>query len=321
MISVQDEKVRDHDSDHGCKDRSDQIEEVREIIHGQCDRADNTDHSGGNGDLFAVDLFGEQLTGDTCGISVQESCCDCGEDDDDQSHNTEACRQHDLGDIAGTGENGRAHSDDIHPAAHNAVDHGGPGGCRQRLLCLSRVVTDQGQPGQGHGDVEFDRRTEGQPSFCLRRQISVFEDDKGQDDSEDEEQAHGNHIDLSQALDSDHQPDNDQAADHQGPDPFAAGQCSVGRQRSVIDHDGGPADQLQNIQDGKQESTLAAKAERDRLHGAHALFAAHISCQEEEKASDHMSDNDRQQSPAEPQRGKKCSGQDLSQTDARSEPD
>ena len=92
-------------------------------------------------------------------------------------------------------------------------------------------------------------------------------------------------------------------------------------QRAVIDHDGGPAHQLQNIQQGKQQAALLAEAHFHRLHGAAASAAADQARQQHHGAADNVADNDGQQALAHAQRRKGRTGQDLGQRHTCPEPD
>ena len=63
---------------------------------------------------------------------------------------------------------------------------------------------------------------------------------------------HGNRVDFTKIRESDHNPENNQDSDHKAPDPSARMHYAVCGERSVIDHDGGPANELQYIQDSKR---------------------------------------------------------------------
>ena len=116
------------------------------------------------------------------------------------------------------------------------------------------------------------------------------------------------------------EPDYDQSAYDDCPDPVTARKCSVCGKRSIIYHDRGPANELKHVQQGEEEGSLITKAERNCLHGAHALFAAHISCQEQQEAPYDVAYDYRQQSLREAERRQESSCHYLGQANTRAEP-
>ena len=89
----------------------------------------------------------QSLTGDSCGIRIQESCGNGGENDDQKTHDTKSRLHHDLRDITLSGIDGSTHTDQIHPAADHAVYNSTHRGRFDRLLRFSCIITDQWQPG------------------------------------------------------------------------------------------------------------------------------------------------------------------------------
>ena len=100
--------------------------------------------------------------------------------------------------------------------------------------------------------------------------------------------------------------DREDAADGQGP---------------VIDHDGGPAHQLKDVQKGEQQTSFLAEAHFHSLHGAAAGAAADETRQKHHGAANDVTDDDRRQTLGHTQRRKGGAGEDLRQGDARAEPD
>ena len=94
-----------------------------------------------------------------------------------------------------------------------------------------------------------------------------------------------------------------------------------GGQRAVVDHNGGPAHQLQNVEAGKEQAALLTEAHLHRFHGALAHAAADEAGQEEQGAADDVADEDGQYSLAETQGRKIGAGQNLGDGHAGAEPD
>ena len=100
--------------------------------------------------------------------------------------------------------------------------------------------------------------------------------------------------------------DREDAADGQGP---------------VIDHDGGPAHQLKDVQKGEQQTSFLAEAHFHSLHGAAAGAAADEARQKHHGAADDVADENGRQTLGHTQRGKGGAGEDLRQRNACAEPD
>ena len=78
-------------------------------------------------------------------------------------------------------------------------------------------------------------------------------------------------------------PDNETPYPASGREDPVCGECTV------IDHDGGPTDELQDIQDGEQQSALAAKAGFCRFHGTFPTGSADDTGEKEHDTADDMS--------------------------------
>ena len=131
---------------------------------------------------------------------------------------------------------------------------------------------------------------------------------------------HRYEIHLAETLDAYDEPDYDQSAYDDCPDPVTAWQCSVCGKGSVIYHDRSPPDKLKYIQHCEKERSLAAKAQRNSLHGAHSPFAAHTSRKKQQEAAYDMTYDYRQQSLREAERSQKGPCHYFGQTNTRAEP-
>ena len=160
MVFLQDEEVSYHDRDHRREYRTDQIEESRDIIHREHYSSYSSKHSSCHGDFLSVDFFREDLTRNTCRVSIQERRRYSCEDYYHESCDAESCSEHDLCYITRSGEQGCSESDDVHPCAYAAVSHRRPGRSRCRSLGFTRVVTDQRYPRKRHSYVQLYSRSE-----------------------------------------------------------------------------------------------------------------------------------------------------------------
>ena len=290
--AVQQEKVRDLDGDHRREHRTDEVEEVRDVVHREADGADCADDGHDERGILAVDLLRQRLGRDAGAVRIEEGRRDGRKDEDEQRDHAEAGLDHDQRDVALAGEDGGAHADEIHPAAHDAVgqrarERGGKG-----LFGLARIVGDERQPRQRHGHGELDRCAEAQAAVGLRDGRAAAKNDHAQHDRENEQRGHGNLVDPAEVLDADGDPQHDQPADDQTPHPFADAEHGVRGERAVIDHDGRPADELQHVERGEKQAADAAEAQLDRAHGAAAGAAADEAREEEHRAADDMADDD-----------------------------
>ena len=72
---LQDKIIGDLHGDHRCKDRSDQIQEICDVVHRINDRCDGSDHGYDDGSPFLRNLFGNGYAGNACGIRIKECGC------------------------------------------------------------------------------------------------------------------------------------------------------------------------------------------------------------------------------------------------------
>ena len=93
------------------------------------------------------------------------------------------------------------------------------------------------------------------------------------------------------------------------------------RQCAVVNHDGRPADELQNVQERKQQAALLAEAHFYGFHSAAARAPADEARQQHHGAADDMPEQNGRKALCHTQRRKGGAGQDLGQRDARAEPD
>ena len=186
-LLLKDKIVRDLDRDHGREDGTDQVQKVRDVVHGIDDRGNSTDHGDHDSCPLLTDLLRDRDTGYTGGIGVEESRRHRREDDDQKTCHTEACFHHDGGDVIGPRVDGGAHADHIHEDTDRAVDQHADGRRRHRLLRFPGVVTDKRQPGERHRDAKFNGRAEAQAVIYHRfRRVFPAEDHNAQDDAQDQ---------------------------------------------------------------------------------------------------------------------------------------
>ena len=313
--------ICDLHGDHRRKDRADQIQEAGDVVHREENRPCDTDDRHSDGGLFAVQLGRQALGRDTGAPCIKEGRGNSRKYQNDECCNAQTGLDHDDGNVILTGEDGCAHADDIHPAGYKAVDdHADP--CRLcRLFGIAGIVADQRQPRQRHRHRQLHRRAEGQ-AFAgkVGHGIAGEEDDLAQDQRKHEQCCHRQLVEPAQIGDAHRDPEDDQCADHQTPDPAADVKDTADSQCAVIDHDGRPADQLQHIQKGKQQAALLAEAHLDGLHSTAAGAAANQARQQHHGAADDMSDKDRCQTLGHAQRGESRARQNLRQRNTGTEP-
>ena len=174
----------------------------------------------------------------------------------------------------------------------------------------------------GHRHRQLHRRAEGQ-AFAgkVGHGITGEEDDLAQHQRKHEQCCHRQLVEPAQIGDAHRDPEDDQCADHQTPDPAADVKDTADSQCAVIDHDSRPADKLQHIQKGEQQAALLAEAHLDGLHSAAAGAAADQACQQHHGAADDMSDKDSCQPLGHAQRGKGRARQNFRQRNTGTEPD
>ena len=324
VIFLQNEIVRNLNGDHGCEDGANQIQEAGDVVHVEENGTDGSDDGHDHGNLLAaaLQLVREGFCGDAGRPGIQEGCGDGGENQNEKSCDAKACFDHDDSDVGFSGNNGSAHADDVHPYGDQAVDNHADQRCLPGLVGFSCVVTDQRQPGQRHGNSKLDRCAEGHGigEASLGRDSSA-ENDKGQHQSQNEQCGHGNLVDDSKVGDTDGDPQKDQRTDHDGPYPASNAEDLVGGKSAVIDHDGSPADQLQNIQKGEEDAALGAEAHFRSFHGALFRLSADETCEVHHGTADEMSQKNRCKAFSKAERCKICSCQNFGDGYACAEPD
>ena len=97
--------------------------------------------------------------------------------------------------------------------------------------------------------------------------------------------------------------------------------AAVDGQGAVKDHNGGPAYQLDDVQNREQQRALGAEAHFGGIHGAFAYLAADEARQIQHDAADDMAQENGQQTLPKAQGGKVGAGEDLRDGDRRAEPD
>ena len=303
FITVQNEKVCDLYGDHRCEDRADQIEEIRDIVHREQDSGNGSDNSYRDCHMVAFQLCKDGFTGNSGRVGIQKRRRDGGKYDDQQSGDAQTRFQKDLCDVGFPGEQGSAHADDVHPAADQSVDDRADGSGLDRLFCFAGVVTDQWKPRERHGDGQFDGSAEGEAVIWnCGDHISTEKDYAAKYDRQQEKKYHGNGIEFAEVCDANKDPYNDEKSDNETPYPASGREDPVCSECTVIDHDGGPSDELQDIQDGEQQSAFAAKAGFCRFHGTFPTDSADDTGEKEHDTADDMTDQDRGESAAKAKR-------------------
>ena len=230
--------------------------------------------------------------------------------------------EHDLRDVRLAREDCRAHADEIHPRADESVDNGADGGSCGGLLRLARIVRDERQPREGHCNRQLKRHRK---AHCLarrsfRRRARAAHDDGAEEHGEEKEGCHRDGVHTLDAQDTDANPDDDERADHETPDPMRYRHNTARRKRTVIDHDTRPANELQDVQRSKEESPPRAERHLDRLHRTAPRPRTDQPREEEQRAADHVTDNDCNAAVAKAKRRKKRARQNLRERDARTKP-
>ena len=139
--------------------------------------------------------------------------------------------------------------------------------------------------------------------------------------AKNKQSSHRNFVDPAQIGHADGDPHDNQRTDDKAPDPAANRKNAADGQCTVIDHDGRPADELQNVQERKQQAALLAEAHFYGLHSAAARAPADEARQQHHGAADDMPEQNGRKALCHTQRRKGGAGQDLGQRDARAEPD
>ena len=321
-ILAQDEVACNLHGNHRREDRSDDVEEARDVIHrieGRRNRAEDGDT---NADGTPRDAAHDALARDTRRVRVEVGGRDGGEDDDAEPRNTKPRVEHDLRDIRLTRENCRAHADEVHPAANQPVDNRTDGGRGDGLLRLARIVRDERQPRERHCNRQLECHRKAHRlarSGALRRARAAHEDG-AEEHGEEEECRHRNGVHALDAQDANTNPYNNQSADYETPDPMRQLHHTARRERAVIDHDARPADELQHVQCRKEQPPARAERHLDRLHCTAPRPRTDQPCEKEQRTADDVTDNDCNAAVAKAERRKECACQNLRERDACTKP-
>ena len=217
--------------------------------------------------------------------------------------------EHDLRDVIFARKDRRPHADEIHPAADEAVDECADGRSRRGFLRRARIVRDERQPRERHGNRELKRHRKAHRLACgaALRCARPAHDDAAEEHREEEEPRHGDGVHALNLQNADADPDDDERTDHEAPEPVSRIHHTVGRKRTVVDHDRCPADELHDVQHRKEQSPARPERHLHRLHRAAPRPRADEPREKEQEAADHMPCDDGRTALAEPQRCKECS--------------
>ena len=188
---------------------------------------------------------------------------------------------------------------------------------------LAGVVAHERQPGKRHRHGQLHRRAEAHrlPEGRGVPRRSVEEDDLAEHQREDEERRHGDLVHEAEVRDAYEYPQEDERAYDQAPGPGSRLKDAVRGQGPVVDHDGRPAHELEDVQKREEQPALFAEGELHRLHRAKARPAAYEPREEKQRAAYDMADDDGEDALAHAQGREVGAGQDLRNGDARAEPD
>src|SRR5699024_9114980 len=128
-------------------------------------------------------------------------------------------------------------------------------------------------------------------------------------------------VEQAQVRNADGYPYDYQYAYDDAPDPDAHLEDAVGGDCAVINHDARPADELQHVQQCKEQAAAVAEAHLGGLHGALALTATDEAGEEEQHAAYDVADYYGQQTLAHAEGREVGAGEYLGQRDRRAEPD
>ena len=113
------------------------------------------------------------------------------------------------------------------------------------------------------------------------------------------ESAHCCYMGKADAQDSHANPKDDKAADHEAPDPVPQPHDPARRKCPIINHDGGPTDELQYVEQGKENPPAPAKRHFDRLHRAPTRLCTNDPCGKEQGTAYDMSKENGDGAPCE----------------------
>ena len=108
------------------------------------------------------------------------------------------------------------------------------------------------------------------------------------------------------AQDANPNPNDNQHADDETPEPMPRIHHRVCRKRSVVDHDARPANELHDVECGKEQPAARPEHHFDRLHRAAARACADQTREEKQRTADDMPDDDSDAAVAKAERCKEC---------------
>lgn len=146
------------------------------------------------------------------------------------------------------------------------------------------------------------------------------ENTHGKNYREDKEACHRDNVHWTEPRHSNAYPQGNERPDNQCPRPVPQRKDAVSGQSGIVNHDGSPPQELQDIESRKEPSTLGTKGDFSGVHGAFTRFPANISGQEEQGATDEVPEQIGEQSVGETQRCKVGTGQDFCHRKSGTEP-
>ena len=206
-----------------------------------------------------------------------------------------------------------------HPGTRYKVGATAGGRRLDGLFCRTGIIRNNGQPGKGHSYGQFDGFPHSHRAIRLER-CTTTENDSAQDQREDQQGRYDDDIDASQIFQSQHDPQRDESCYDDAPEGRTDSRNRIGRYGSTGNHDGSPADELDDVQPGKQFRSLASKGNLHRFHGAPAGPAANHAGTEHDGTADDVADNNGQKPFAEPQRCQKHPRQNFGNRNTGAKP-
>ncbi|MCY1295397.1 hypothetical protein D9M70_447360 [compost metagenome] len=337
--AAQDEMVDQHHAEQRGEHRADQQQEV--LVLGQ--RRQPGDHraqqADGQGQVLDLERR-EDAHRDRRRVDVGEGVLRLVEQDQQQRDAQPGAGQRQqqgigLGAVGGERQ-GVGHAEGHQPDVAEEEADRGAGEHPAGTLAEARVVGDQWQPGQRHGDGDVEAQGERQRAVAAgrpqRRQVGLGQQVPGQPETGAEQQPdaplaqHAAH----EGQRPGHRQEGRQRAEEQRPQqrtgPAAAfAEGLAGQQAGGVAHDddleGAPADQLQQVEQRRQRRAARAQAELERGHRGQPGVAADHRHRAEQQHADQGAGEDRQQRPAhaQPRRQQRAELQDH-QADAEGKP-
>ena len=216
------------------------------------------------------------------------------EHDDAEPRRAEPCVQHDLRDVGRPREDRRAHPDEIHPAAHEPVDHGAHRSRRHGTLRRARIVADERQPRERHRDRELERH--GKAHRLPRRRCrhpARAHNRHAQENRQQKQPRHRDRIHRTDAQEADANPKDDERADANAPRGMSRIHDAARRKRPVIDHDRRPAHELEHVEHSKEHPPAPAERHLHRLHRAPPRTRTNHAREEQQETADDVTEHDR----------------------------